>query len=147
MSQSLPRPLQQVNHTTTRGIASSSHPNSNIYQSDPLAADTTTVRLSLPVSLQFFPLSPKSPFNVFFFFLMIGHPPRSTLFPHRTLFRSISLVAVAFISTLISLPGGPLSPLAALSPIVVFAAITRFNRLHSIMFTVTTIVVFVLVEV
>src|SRR5256885_13394730 len=83
----------------------------------------------------------------FFFFLMIGHPPRSTLFPYTTLFRSISLVAVAFISTLISLPGGPLSPLAALSPIVVFAAITRFNRLHSIMFTVTTIVVFVLVEV
>src|SRR5579859_8209330 len=29
-------------------------------------------------------------FNFFFFFLMIRRPPRSTLFPYTTLFRSIS---------------------------------------------------------
>src|SRR5438874_12267049 len=28
-------------------------------------------------------------FNVFFFFLMIRRPPRSTLFPYTTLFRSV----------------------------------------------------------
>src|SRR5438034_8104345 len=32
-------------------------------------------------------LSP-SPFSFFFFFLMIRRPPRSTLFPYTTLFRS-----------------------------------------------------------
>ena len=30
-------------------------------------------------------------FHLFFFFLMIRRPPRSTLFPYTTLFRSISL--------------------------------------------------------
>src|SRR5258708_23807663 len=30
------------------------------------------------------------PLSVFFFFLMIRRPPRSTLFPYTTLFRSIS---------------------------------------------------------
>src|SRR2546428_2139544 len=29
-----------------------------------------------------------SPFKIFFFFLMIRRPPRSTLFPYTTLFRS-----------------------------------------------------------
>src|SRR5258707_5378649 len=29
-----------------------------------------------------------TPFNLFFFFLMIRRPPRSTLFPYTTLFRS-----------------------------------------------------------
>src|SRR5437763_7403281 len=31
-------------------------------------------------------------FSVFFFFLMIRRPPRSTLFPYTTLFRSLSFV-------------------------------------------------------
>src|SRR6266513_3956915 len=31
------------------------------------------------------------PFNLFFFFLMIRRPPRSTLFPYTTLFRSCPL--------------------------------------------------------
>src|SRR2546430_12820898 len=31
----------------------------------------------------------RSPFIVFFFFLMIRRPPRSTLFPYTTLFRSL----------------------------------------------------------
>src|SRR5256885_13315411 len=30
-------------------------------------------------------------FHVFFFFLMIRRPPRSTLFPYTTLFRSLAL--------------------------------------------------------
>src|SRR3712207_7753304 len=33
-------------------------------------------------------------FDVFFFFLMIRRPPRSTLFPYTTLFRSGGIVAV-----------------------------------------------------
>src|SRR5438445_9490946 len=33
-------------------------------------------------------LSPTSRFSLFFFFLMIRRPPRSTLFPYTTLFRS-----------------------------------------------------------
>src|SRR5258708_36979733 len=38
----------------------------------------------------FFSLSCSSPlFYLFFFFLMIRRPPRSTLFPYTTLFRSI----------------------------------------------------------
>src|SRR2546430_11988650 len=32
--------------------------------------------------------------NLFFFFLMIRRPPRSTLFPYTTLFRSRSLVRI-----------------------------------------------------
>src|SRR5437667_10586478 len=36
-----------------------------------------------------------SSFLSFFFFLMIRRPPRSTLFPYTTLFRSISKVAPA----------------------------------------------------
>src|SRR5437870_11149171 len=41
--------------------------------------------LLLAVSLFF----PSSVFSFFFFFLMIPRPPRSTLFPYTTLFRSI----------------------------------------------------------
>src|SRR2546426_10000405 len=39
------------------------------------------------MSFLFF-LSPLLPFFFFFFFLMIRRPPRSTLFPYTTLFRS-----------------------------------------------------------
>src|SRR2546430_14239729 len=35
-------------------------------------------------------------FIFFFFFLMIRRPPRSTLFPYTTLFRSLPLVASSF---------------------------------------------------
>src|SRR6266403_2515570 len=34
------------------------------------------------------PLTPTTPFFFFFFFLMVRRPPRSTLFPYTTLFRS-----------------------------------------------------------
>src|SRR5258708_27124714 len=34
------------------------------------------------------------PRSLFFFFLMIRRPPRSTLFPYTTLFRSLTLVVV-----------------------------------------------------
>src|SRR5205085_9860292 len=35
-------------------------------------------------------------FSLFFFFLMIRQPPRSTLFPYTTLFRSLPIVQVNF---------------------------------------------------
>src|SRR2546422_6885129 len=46
---------------------------------------------------------------LFFFFLMIRRPPRSTLFPYTTLFRSPSAAAVADpgASRVRSRPGGP----------------------------------------
>src|SRR5205807_9606106 len=45
--------------------------------------------LSLPLVLRRLFYSPSlSPFLFFFFFLMIRRPPRSTLFPYTTLFRS-----------------------------------------------------------
>src|SRR2546430_14222294 len=39
-----------------------------------------------------------TPECVFFFFLMIGRPPRSTLFPYTTLFRSDSSIALAVLA-------------------------------------------------
>ena len=39
-------------------------------------------------------------FCLFFFFLMIRRPPRSTLFPYTTLFRSVLIVSVVFLSYL-----------------------------------------------
>src|SRR3712207_7702330 len=37
--------------------------------------------------------------SFFFFFLMIRRPPRSTLFPYTTLFRSCTFLSVRFTST------------------------------------------------
>src|SRR3989454_12555572 len=42
-----------------------------------------------------------------FFFLMIRRPPRSTLFPYTTLFRSLSYLAATFLSTSHAGVGGP----------------------------------------
>src|SRR2546422_4388021 len=39
--------------------------------------------------LRFFSFYPSYQFTLFFFFLMIRRPPRSTLFPYTTLFRSL----------------------------------------------------------
>src|SRR2546422_8806614 len=39
--------------------------------------------------LHLFAISPFMPVSFFFFFLMIRRPPRSTLFPYTTLFRSL----------------------------------------------------------
>jgi signal transduction histidine kinase len=77
-------------------------------------------------------------------FLLVGLLIRHLYRPWVAI--AIALVDVAFISALIHLTGGPLSPLDALYPIVVFAAIIRFNRLHSLLFTATTILVFALIE-
>src|SRR5437588_7143017 len=49
-------------------------------------------RLLFCLHLPFFPTTVIS-FFIRFFFLMIRRPPRSTLFPYTTLFRSISLAA------------------------------------------------------
>src|ERR1051326_9259273 len=40
-------------------------------------------------------ISPASHVRDFVLFLMIGRPPRSTLFPYTTLFRSVSILIVA----------------------------------------------------
>src|SRR5256885_6860728 len=53
--------------------------------------------------------------NVIFFFLMIRRPPRSTLFPYTTLFRSslLALAMAAFITILTeALPAGLLPQMA-----------------------------------
>src|SRR3712207_8261552 len=51
---------------------------------------------------------------LYFFFLMIRRPPRSTLFPYTTLFRStrclLSLACAAVVSTAASAQNAPLSP-------------------------------------
>src|SRR2546430_15908126 len=49
----------------------------------------------MTVIIYFFFLSCVSHRSVFFFFLMIRRPPRSTLFPYTTLFRSHFLQALA----------------------------------------------------
>src|SRR3989454_3735317 len=43
--------------------------------------------------------------RLYFFFLMIRRPPRSTLFPYTTLFRSLAIVAVVTAVTLPSVGG------------------------------------------
>src|SRR5687767_15943697 len=50
-----------------------------------------------------------------FFFLMIRRPPRSTLFPYTTLFRSVRKVG-GEIGTLLSVGGLLLIPLIAVGP-------------------------------
>src|SRR6266511_2186671 len=49
---------------------------------------------SSPITLDLTPCqyAPNSSFARFFFFLMIRRPPRSTLFPYTTLFRSLRVV-------------------------------------------------------
>src|SRR2546422_7354097 len=47
-------------------------------------------RCVLPISFMF--ASTNFGFDLFFFFLMIRRPPRSTLFPYTTLFRSLQPV-------------------------------------------------------
>src|SRR5439155_23491481 len=44
-------------------------------------------------------------FLFFFFFLMIRRPPRSTLFPYTTLFRSVTSVGIAVGNTLEAVVG------------------------------------------
>src|SRR6202012_6202668 len=39
-----------------------------------------------------FPRLREGPYSCLFFFLMIRRPPRSTLFPYTTLFRSVSMI-------------------------------------------------------
>src|SRR5438105_5759838 len=58
---------------------------------------------------------------------------------------AIAMVAIFFVPTLVYLTGGPPSPLDSLYPIIVFAAIIRFTRLHSILFTIATIVVYAVI--
>src|ERR1035438_10650070 len=55
-----------------------------------------------------------------FFFLMIGRPPRSTLFPYTTLFRSPSY----------STPGGRLRPCGGSAPRSSDRKSTRLNSSH-----------------
>src|SRR3989441_6417498 len=52
----------------------------------------------------------------FFFFLMIRRPPRSTLFPYTTLFRSPSFNVPAWISTVATGPRPRSSRLSMITP-------------------------------
>src|SRR2546429_4552438 len=52
---------------------------------------------------------------MFFFFLMIRRPPRSTLFPYTTLFRSFSEVCAAERNAASNCEGAKKTPLASIS--------------------------------
>src|SRR2546427_7332776 len=67
-----PLSVRNIRHSTT----DLSHTPPLIYTTIPLLHSTTSSLAS------------------FFFFLMIRHPPRSTLFPYTTLFRSVMSVVV-----------------------------------------------------
>src|SRR5699024_12794436 len=64
------------------------------------------VRCASPLSccvlylvFSFLLLSSLSYFSLFFFFLLLRRPPRSTLFPYTTLFRSLYVVSKLFSSS------------------------------------------------
>src|SRR5256885_6019634 len=69
-----------------------------------------------------------SPYHllILFFFLMIRRPPRSTLFPYTTLFRSAQIVIAAFCIVLV-LTGLDLAP----SQLVFFTYILNIPRFYS----------------
>src|SRR2546428_11440053 len=48
-------------------------------------------------------LSPAAPMLCFFFFLMIRRPPRSTLFPYTTLFRSFMIIPMLCVTIFVIL--------------------------------------------
>src|SRR2546429_5566817 len=60
----------------------------------------------------------------FFFFLMIRRPPRSTLFPYTTLFRSTALLALLYVLAL------NLSSFSSQSPAPLDRKSTRLNSSH-----------------
>src|SRR6266853_2612176 len=57
---------------------------------------------------------------VFFFFLMIRRPPRSTLFPYTTLFRSRGSLLTAHAQSRIRVPGGECAVAEALRALAAF---------------------------
>src|SRR3712207_9414213 len=61
-----------------------------------------------------------------FFFLMIRRPPRSTLFPYTTLFRSVALISLALGIYMSQRDDG----ITLLSTLVNFGALTAFLLLH-----------------
>src|SRR5260370_20752236 len=61
-----------------------------------------------------------SDFHLLFFFLMIRRPPRSTLFPYTTLFRSLARGA-----RLLALTDSQLSPLASRATVTLLAQDAR----------------------
>src|SRR5207237_9387461 len=77
---------------------------------------TCSMLRSLPVMLVLVSLLSRAPFSSFsfFFFLMIRRPPRSTLFPYTTLFRSLRRVGAAecrWYSKLRLIPAGEIARL------------------------------------
>jgi signal transduction histidine kinase len=75
-------------------------------------------------------------------FLVVGLLARYLYRPWVAI--AIALVDVANVSALVYLTGGPNSPLDSLYAIVVFAAILRLTRLHSILFVLTSVAFYVL---
>src|SRR5256885_3741278 len=58
-----------------------------------------------------------------FFFLMIRRPPRSTLFPYTTLFRSVNNAGMQHVSPLLEFPAGKWDELLAVNLSAPFHAI------------------------
>src|SRR5438034_9839947 len=67
-------------------------------------------------------------FSLYFFFLMIPRPPRSTLFPYTTLFRSLS--TIPRLSTL--RPGGNYPFITCGITLVKDRKSTRLNSSHTV---------------
>src|SRR5438034_11000041 len=68
-------------------------------------------------------------FVLFFFFLMIRRPPRSTLFPYTTLFRSLGIGANTAIFTLLHV--SLWTPLAVNDPKEIFRSEEHTSELQS----------------
>src|SRR5258708_40324273 len=60
--------------------------------------------------------------HLFFFFLMIRRPPRSTLFPYTTLFRSPE---IAIEERIMSSPGSPIEAAFKMAPVAASNTTTR----------------------
>src|SRR3712207_7316222 len=76
--------------------------------------------------------------NCFFFFLMIRRPPRSTLFPYTTLFRSADRAVLRPCRSARSAPPGAAGPTApsprppcARSPVATLCAVTPRSEEHT----------------
>src|SRR5437588_1222220 len=68
----------------------------------------------------------------FFFFLMIRRPPRSTLFPYTTLFRSRLMERTKIFTALQGVRGQRSIDLAALETLLVDRKSTRLNSSHTV---------------
>src|SRR5207249_11518008 len=71
------------------------HRNTDLHNTISLSSSPQLLTLYLPAEYSLSIFS-----SIFFFFLMMRRPPRSTLFPYTTLFRSYNLRRVALLNVL-----------------------------------------------